>query len=78
MAFWSHERVPQETEDLGHLFRLVLRIEHHMTNPVKAIAKNTPRRSLMLFDLNRFDTMSPRTHMVRPAKRKRHNGKEPV
>ena len=78
MSFRSHERVPQESEDLGHLFTLVLRIEHHMADPVKARAKNTPSRSLMLFDRNRFDNMSPSTNMASPAKRNGHDGKERI
>jgi hypothetical protein len=56
-------------QDMSQECRFVLRIEKSMTNPVKAIAKNTRGGSLLLFDPNGCDLMSPRTDMIRPTKR---------
>ena len=56
--------------------KLVLRIEQGLTNPVKSIAKGALGRSLMLFDANGFDVMSPRSHMIGPTKGNREDGKQ--
>jgi hypothetical protein len=54
---------------------LVLWIEDGLTNPVKAITKDAPGGSLMFLQPNRCDRMSPRTNMIRPAKRHGEHGK---
>ena len=56
--------------------KLVLRIEQGLTNPVKSIAKNALGQSLMLFDPNRFDGMTPCSHMIGPTKGNREDGKQ--
>jgi len=54
----------------------VRRIEQHMTNLIKPIAKHTASRSLMFFDPNGVDFIEPGTDMVGPAKGDRSNQKE--
>jgi hypothetical protein len=54
-------------QDMGQEFRLVLRIEQSLPNPVKAIAKDTLGGSVMLFHPNGGDLMPPSPDMISPA-----------
>src|SRR2546421_10206190 len=64
----AHQDVPEQCEDVGKRLTPFVGVQHHMTNPVKSIAKDAPCWSLRLFDPNRFDDMAPSTDLVSPAK----------
>jgi hypothetical protein len=60
---------------MGQEVILVVWIVQSLTNPVKAVAKDTLGWPLMLFDPNWFDDMAPRPNVIGPAKRQRQSGK---
>jgi hypothetical protein len=63
---------------MGQEFRLALRIEQGMTNPVKSIAKDTRGGSLMRFHPHGCDRMAPRTDMRGPAKGNSQDSKQRI
>jgi len=76
MTSQSRQGIPEQCEDVGKRLTLFVGVQHHMTNPVKPMAKDAPCWSLMLFDPHGFDDMAPRTDMVGPAKGESQDSEE--